>query len=154
MGEHLLRVMTVRGSGCTVLVAALLLCQFGCGSGKSAGDTAVGTYMLYSSLNWDALSPVQRETLQLKRNRTFSQEIVLRDGRSFRAAGNWRAERIAKKKVGAVLVVDAVWVTLDGFMQMAGGDVIRVTNSFQEIHRVGTDALKSYEGTNSLEFFR
>jgi hypothetical protein len=142
-------------AACAVWVAVLLSCQFGCGGGNSVGDAAVGTYMLDGSPKRAALSPVERETLQLKCNRTFSQEIVLRGGQSFRATGNWRAERIAQKNVGGgVRVVDAVWVTLDGFMEMAGGEVIWVTNSFHEVHHVGTDALFSYEGTNSLQFRR
>jgi hypothetical protein len=147
--------MNARGNACAVLVAALLFCQFGCGGGKSVGDTAVGTYMLDRSTKLAALSPVERETLLLRRDRIFSQEIVLRGGESFRATGNWRAERIAEKSVGeGVRVVNAVWVTLDGFMEMAGENVIRVTNSFHEVHQVGMDALFSYEGTNSLYFFR
>lgn len=146
--------MNVRGIVGTVSVAVLLPCQSGCG-GHKPGDTALGTYELERPPNLAVLSPVERETLQLNPNRTFSQEIALRGGKIFRGTGNWRAERIAERKVGGgVLVVGAVWVTLDGFLLIAGGEMIRVTNSFHEIHQVGTDALRSYEGTNRLQFRR
>lgn len=138
-----------------VLVAGLLLCQFGCHRVRLLGDTAVGAYWLDRSPKLAALSPVARETLELKRNRTFSQEIVLRGGERFRATGNWRSERIADKKVDEGLhVVDAVWITLEGLIRFDGGEVTRVTNSFHEVHRVGTDALWSYDGKNSLHFRR
>ncbi len=138
-----------------IAVAGLLHCQLGCG-GPKPGDTAVGTYELDKGRS-AAVASLQRETLQLNHNNTFTQEIVLQSGKTLRATGKWHAERVAQKELpgGYIIVKDAVWVTLDGLMQIAGGDVIRVTNSFHEIHAAPmTDELWSAEGTNSLVFSR
>ncbi len=148
---QLFGVMSKRGNAYAVLASALLSCQLGCSRGRSVGDTAVGTYDFDRSLPAKLAppSPVARETLQLKPNRTFSQEMVLGSGETFSATGNWHAEKIPLKVLdGGVQAGDEVWVTLDGCLSVTEGGVVRTTNSFYEWHRKGMDALVLYEGTN------